>query len=613
MKKRKYYTVRAMFFKYYFLLMLIVILSLGIFFYQHTSQMMVSRILDSAQKLAVSISGQLDLEIRKMDTVSVNVAYSNLVRDQFALYLYEMDDTVSRYRYSKLLTDVFTTISGPFLTVQQVNLYDFHGNAIGAGYFNGPIKVDLENQPWYRETLSLDGKKYISKPYNNAFFVRSAYKNRFFLSLYRVYFNNFRERVGIIETVKDYDSIFATLNKVVNSGSDKMEIYVFDVMNELIYPASEEAVEFPAHFNQVKDALNQESQIAASSILDFEARDRKLVAHASSEYTGWTVCIAQPAELAMLPINQFAKFVTLVIVGMSLLSLLLSFLASDRITGPISRFNHIIKNIAFETLNEGSTHIPDSNVKEIKELYTAFNAMRSKLKESMDSVVVAKQKETEAKFSALQYQINPHFLRNCLTNISIMAEEGDVEAVTSMCKNISNMLYYVCKSGPSVVRLETEMDYIEKYLECIKLRYGESLKYEINIEENAKNIMIPKLLVQPLVENAVEHGTNVDPPWIIKVAVTSSNMCWKVRVEDNGFGFDHEKLMFIEEKVEKIKKGNRPLDTEHADFGIGLLNVFLRLYVTYGDSAIFEIKNKPNGGALVIIGGTLKITTAGLL
>lgn len=318
MKKRKYYTVRAMFFKYYFLLMLIVILSLGIFFYQHTSQMMVSRILDSAQKLAVSISGQLDLEIRKMDTVSVNVAYSNLVRDQFALYLYEMDDTVSRYRYSKLLTDVFTTISGPFLTVQQVNLYDFHGNAIGAGYFNGPIKVDLENQPWYRETLSLDGKKYISKPYNNAFFVRSAYKNRFFLSLYRVYFNNFRERVGIIETVKDYDSIFATLNKVVNSGSDKMEIYVFDVMNELIYPASEEAVEFPAHFNQVKDALNQESQIAASSILDFEARDRKLVAHASSEYTGWTVCIAQPAELAMLPINQFAKFVTLVIVGMSL-------------------------------------------------------------------------------------------------------------------------------------------------------------------------------------------------------------------------------------------------------------------------------------------------------
>ena len=102
----------------------------------------------------------------------------------------------------------------------------------------------------------------------------------------------------------------------------------------------------------------------------------------------------------MLPINQFAKFVTLVIVGMSLLSLLLSFLASDRITGPISRFNHIIKNIAFETLNEGSTHIPDSNVKEIKELYTAFNAMRPKLKESWIFFLLLNKRKQRLIFSA---------------------------------------------------------------------------------------------------------------------------------------------------------------------------------------------------------------------
>jgi len=606
-KKKSRSTIKFIFFKYYFLLMLVTVLPLGVFFYWYTSRIMVSKVLDSAEKLAVSLSGQLDLEIRKMDTVSINVAYSNLIRDHFARYLGETSDPVSRYKHSKLLTDVFIAISGPFLTVQQVNLYDFNGKVLGAGYFNGSAKVDLRKKPWYTEVLSLDGKKYISKPYDNAFFVGSTYKNRFFVSLFRVYFNNLGERVGIIEVARDYDSIFAALDRIAGSGLAGMEIYVLDSSNDLVYPVSPKNAELSMYLEYVKGVLEQRDRPVFSSVFNSGMKGKRLMTYATSEYTGWKVLLVQPMEMAMLPIAQFSKFVIVIIGSISLFSFLLSFLVSDKITGPIRRLNQTIKNTALDTLDQEDSSDFDGGVREIEELYAEFRVMRSKLKESVNSFLVAKQKEMEAKFSALQSQISPHFLRNCLTNISVMAEEGDVKAATAMCRNISYMLYYVCKSDPSVVSLATEIDYIQKYLECIKLRYGESLKYQISIEGDAGSVFLPKLLVQPLVENAVEHGTNIEPPWFIKIAGKIDGDLWKIQVEDNGPGFSFEKLESLRRKIDEIRSDRKLLDTKFVDSSIGLLNVFLRLYMFCGDNAIFEIENKRSGGALVTIGGPFRI------
>lgn len=597
---KKPLTVRGIFWQSLFFLALIVVLPLGIFFYRYVSRLLVLRILDSAERLAVSISGQLDLEIRKMDTVSVNVSYSNLVRDHFTDYLGEIDDPVLRYRHSRLLMDVFMAISGPFLTVQQVNLYDLSGNMVGAGFFNSTIKVVLEESPWYQKTLLLNGRKYISGPHSNILYPGNAYKNRFFISLYRVYFNSFGEKIGIIETVRDYDSIFAALERVVGSGSSRMEISVFDEEGVMVYPLSL----VPDSWKAMKDVVRQRESMVDSLVLGVGPKDQKLLAYARSEYTGWTVLLVQPVVLAMFPISQLAKLVLAVIGGISCLSFLLSFVIADRITGSIRRLNRIIKDTYLETLSEATVQDLESNIQEIKDLYGTFSAMRLKLRESMESLLLAREKETEAKFLALQSQINPHFLRNCLTNISIMAEEGANETVVSMCQNLSHMLYYTYASGPSTVKMGTEMDYVRRYLECIKLRWGANLQYEIAMERGIDEVMVPKFLIQPLVENAVEHGTTVSPPWMIKVRGGMVDQSWRVSIEDNGPGFDAETLRAIQQKVNWLRKQKKVSNVEGGDFGTGLWNVFLRLYLTYGDGATFEIENKSDGGAVVIVGGT---------
>ena len=575
-----------------------------LFFYRYTSRIITSRIIDSMQRLSTSISNQLDLEIRKMDTVSINIAYSNLVRDYFANYL-EIYDPSLRYKYSKTLIDIFVAMTGPFLTVQQVNLYDFKDNMIGAGYFNGTMKFDLEKSIWFRDVIKLSGRKYISTPYNNAFFAGEFYRDRYFISLYRVYFNNFRERTGIIETIRDYSSIFTGIEDIISPNPNEIQIYVFNEKGVPIYPILSDHTDQDFYFHTVNKMLNN-SQAGTISIDNSTTEEKDFLAYTRSEYTGWTVIIAQSADMVMLPVSHFNRSVLIVSLILLTFSLLLSLLISNKITNPIRELHHTIKGTDLENLDMDNTQKVSSNIRELEELNNAFNKMRTKLKESMENLLIAKQKEMEARTLALQSQINPHFLRNCLANISIMAEEGVTEPIILMCKNISHMLYYISNDSCQVVKLETEIDYVRRYLECIKIRYGENLKYTIDIDERMKDIKIPKLLIQPLVENAVKYGTSVEPPWSIEINgfIVDDNY-WKIEIKDGGPGFSKDKMEIILNKIEEIKcKG--AVSEEDKAIGMGIINVFSRLYLKYQDKLVFNIENKGNGGAIVTIGGVIQ-------
>ncbi|MCX7796593.1 MAG: histidine kinase [bacterium] len=538
-----------------------------------------------------------------MDTVSINIAYSNLVRDHFASYLAERYNPASRYKSSKILMDIFVAISGPFITVQQINLYDFDGSMIGAGFFNGTMQVKLDKTSWYRKVMLLNGRKYISSPYNNAFFVGDFYKDRYFISLYRVYFNNFRERVGIIETVTDYNSIFARIEDIIHPSSSEIKIFVFNDENKIIYPILAKKEDYSLYL-QILEGGSKNVKSGIITTYNPNLDEKELIAYTSSEYTGWKIILAQPARLVMLTVSYFTRLILVVLGALVIVSIFLSFIISKKVTEPIKRLHHIIRETELETLGQRDIPSLESNIKEIDELCSAFRKMSIELKESMDNLFVAKQKEVEARMLALQSQINPHFLRNCLANISVMAEEGVVEPIIAMCKNISHMLYYVSADSNSIVPLNTEIEYIKRYLECIKIRYGENLKYKIDIDERLRNIKIPKLLIQPLVENAVKYGTNAEPPWTIRVTGNIEDKYWKIEVQDNGPGFSKEKLEEINENILEIKVNGHL--TKETISGMGILNVFTRLFLRYQSNLIFEIKNNPNGGAIVTVGGPLE-------
>ena len=127
----------------------------------------------------------------------------------------------------------------------------------------------------------------------------------------------------------------------------------------------------------------------------------------------------------------------------------------------------------------------------------------------------------KARSMALQTQINPHFYYNTLSSIIVLAENGDSETVVKMCRNLSQIMRYITSTAETTVTLKDELDYVQKYLYCMKVRYQSSLNYSIHVDESLLSQPVPKLIIQPIVENAIRYGSNCAPPWNISIPALS--------------------------------------------------------------------------------------------
>jgi two-component system, sensor histidine kinase YesM len=228
--------------------------------------------------------------------------------------------------------------------------------------------------------------------------------------------------------------------------------------------------------------------------------------------------------------------------------------------------------------------------------------MRQRLKNSLEETVISRSHEVHSLMLSLQSQMNPHFLYNTISVISVMAEEDGKVNIVKACEDLSNMLRYISSESSEPVLLSLELEHTLSFMNLMKLRYADDLSFSLNIPENMHTIKIPKLVIQPLVENCTKYAINVDPPWKTEITGIVSSNQWEIIVQDNGTGFNEAWLDSVKKRFELINIYNMP---ELKLNGMGLANIFIRLKLLYGKDAIFELYNHPDGGAIVKIGGTI--------
>ena len=200
----------------------------------------------------------------------------------------------------------------------------------------------------------------------------------------------------------------------------------------------------------------------------------------------------------------------------------------------------------------------------------------------------------DAKFLALQSQINPHFLFNTLnmihmTEIDSLGYEHEVPQITL---SLSKLLQYALEST-DLVSLSTEFYYAQLFVDILSKRYQDRIQFKLTLRPEAEEVLVPKLIIQPLIENAVFHGLSgrCDGESCVKVtAVIKQGQCL-LTVEDNGIGMSEEKLKELREKI---------ADTENTStHSIGLHNVNLRMYLLYGDAFHLAICSAPMEGTII--------------
>lgn len=235
------------------------------------------------------------------------------------------------------------------------------------------------------------------------------------------------------------------------------------------------------------------------------------------------------------------------------------------------------------------------NTDELAILGESFNEMVGRIGTLVEDVKIEQEKLRSIELQLLQEQINPHFLYNTLDTITWLSETGENEQVIAMVNALSDFFRTGLSNGKSIVTIKEEVKHVESYLSIQRFRYQDILEYEIDIPEDIEEAIIPKLTLQPIVENALYHGIkNKRGKGRIEIKGYQDGPYIILQVSDDGIGISKEKLKRLNDL---IKEG---ADTKE-EKGFGLRNVYERLHLTYEQSFDMELKSDGESGTEVIL------------
>ncbi|MBN2617168.1 MAG: histidine kinase [Spirochaetales bacterium] len=602
--KLKLKTLRANLFFYQVLLIGIILLVAGALSYIYISRTFVKMIRIEQDSLGESLANSIETEFDKMNIVSMNICYSNLIKEMFKEYQQFNGKTeivgsrVKKYNDQTLLFESILGIMGPFYHVNQVNLYTFDGFMVGSGLFNEETKVKMENIPKIQEAIKNDGLKYLTPPEKNSYLANKnlQLKDNYFISLLRVFKDQHHQNEGIVEVLQDCEKIFSAVD-LQEKSKKSLKVFVLNKKGEILYPYNENR---DISSKELLNILGSEEIHDSINFVDFKGDfSREIVSVFHIDTYGLNIIFLQSKYNILTPLRRFQILFFIFLIFITLYTIIVSYSVSARVTLPLEKLVNFISGLKLNNYslekNENYKH-SDNTFEEIDKLYNAFNRMSGKLRTSLNELIALKDQEALTRLLTLQSQMNPHFLYNNLANLSILAEENKNDQVVSMCRDISFMLRYSTEKAPGGSNILGEIEYVETYLKCLTVRYEDDLKYKISIPKEMNDIRIPRILIQPLVENCINHGFISEPPWEIKVEGFINDDKWFISVSDNGIGFPEDILIKYNKSVP-----NKILHSEH----LGLENTKQRLELIYKNNAVFILQNLYTGGSSVTIGGNI--------
>ncbi|WP_315793306.1 cache domain-containing sensor histidine kinase [Paenibacillus sp. BIC5C1] len=622
MVKYRFRTLQQSLFAYYSAVFIVFSLIVASLLYVFLANDIRSRSAEQQKQLGNSMVGNLDQEIVKMNNFSMNIVYSNLVKEHFSHYLSPAENNEQTltsdpafYKDTTTLIDVILAIISSSNTAKQANIYDVNGKMLGAGAFNGQLSVDLTQRPWYEETWARNGWRVISLLDGGALPMPTGQgeSGKPYLSLTRVYKDGNYVSQGVVEILQDAGTLFQHLNEV-QAGNEDLSVYVLNERNELLYPFLSNEHPLNAPHSDVVNLIRNDRYPPETmqEVVDPKGNSKQMMTYTTSQETGWTVIVMQSKQSLFANLNRMAFLFMGATLATLILILLLSYLISKRVTLPLHRLQRIIQKTGLHDLTTGQDsgqlfklEYPGS-IREMDELNDTFIQLNQQLVQSFQDMLAIKSQETDARLLALQSQMNPHFLYNNITNISIMAEEGMNEQIVAFCGHIASMLRYISAPNKSGVPLEKEIDYCERYLKCMKIRFEDDLLYEFHVPDLMKNLQVPMLLIQPLLENVMKYGLRDTPPWKLYIIgeLDTLQETWLMTVEDNGPGMEPEALTLIQQYIQQSQEWEAMPELEIN--GMGLKNIWIRLKLWYGSAAHMHIRNKPSGGVSITIGGSIR-------
>ncbi len=275
------------------------------------------------------------------------------------------------------------------------------------------------------------------------------------------------------------------------------------------------------------------------------------------------------------------------ILSLSILAFI-SFLIDKQVKKPL---NVLVRHMREVELGNYDVSLSYKKDDEFGFVYQQFNNMSGKLKTLISEVLEKKIQLQQSELKQLQSHINPHFLFNCLYIGYRMAKAGDHENVALLCKYLGDYFRFITYFSCGEVSLKDELHYTHTYLNIQKFRYGDRLSFTLNCEVDPEKIIVPGLMLQPLVENAIQHGVErMARPGFVEVHIRKAGSELSVTVADNGPGMTWEEIERLRENLK---------DAAFSEKHYGLWSIQRRISYLYDTSNGLEITSREGGGLKV--------------
>ncbi len=592
-----------------------ILVLLGIFFtytYSHYRENTLEESKRSLENMCASITNSVEAQLDSLSTISMNIVYSNMVKTNFREFSSAFQRTgedqaeiVSSRQSAEVIHDIVTAMIGAYQSASYIRLYDMDGSCVESGYWMSTSRADLESLAWYDEVMELNGFKYISEPKTRKDLPATG-KNRNsqkFISLIRLFLNRDGAPEGIAEVAQDCGKIFVLASQLEDSNPD-IRVQIYNSRKELVYPYTA----FDMYGSESYHNLIEKNEITDgnSQIIKNSSGQNMLATCETMVKYGWNVVLLQSESSIYRSLEAFQKMFLRISALSILLTLLICFYISRRFTVPLQKLTAATKKITIDrVLDEKKVNLTsaDSSIRELSILCNSVRGMYDKLRSTSREVLLLRNEETRAKLQATQSLINPHFLYNSLTNISAMAEEDMNDDIVKICEALCIHFRYISASGEMIVPLGKELEKSRAYLECMQLRFTEELEYTFDIPDVVREVPVPKLIAQPVLENAFKYAFVCRPPWKLSIAARLDGEHWQLTIEDNVGTMTDEK----KQELLRLYK-NLDLNDELKSMkigGMGLKNVYLRLRLLYGKDAVFCIENREGAYTRFILGGNI--------
>lgn len=568
------FSIRSTIFIYFTVSALVAILLVGISMYGRMSNQFQREIRQENEAMIRQINRSIDSYLRTIMKLSDSLYYgvvknadlsSDSVNQEFTLLYDNNKDYVSNIALLSKEGELLAAV--PAARLQN--------------------DLDITHETWFQNTLERTDNLHFSTPHVQYMFDNHDNQYRWVITMSRAVeiTNGTSTEQGVLLLDITYDSLQQLLQHVTMGNGGY--VYMISGNGELIYHPQMQLI----HSGLADENLQEAAHYRDGNYEEgYEGQVRNIIVK-SVGYTGWKIVGVTPETGMALNNLKTNLFLTFVIAFFVFILIGINAYISSRITTPIHKLE-----CSVNALEEGNldTEVYQGGSYEIRHLGRSIGDMAKRIQTLMDDIVAEHESKRKSEFDTLQSQINPHFLYNTLDIIVWMIENEQKDEAVKVVTALARFFRISLSKGKSIIPVKDEVEHVRNYLMIQQKRFKNKFEYRIQMDAEVSALASLKLMLQPLVENAIYHGMEfMDGDGLIEIRSWKEGDDLWFSIQDNGLGMTEEQVESLLSDAPHVASGRGS--------GIGVKNVNERIRLYFGEEYGLRIDSEPDEGTTVTI------------